>query len=56
VTRVEATDVPTKNSRFGQGGYFNLQVENTPDLNSISTNDMDRQSINKENLVGGNDR
>jgi hypothetical protein len=32
----------------GQRGYFNLQAENTTDLNSISTDDMDRQSINNE--------
>jgi hypothetical protein len=33
----------------GQGGYFNLQDENTTDFNSISTNDMYRQSVNNEN-------
>jgi hypothetical protein len=53
-----ATDVPTKitmtNLAKGQYGYFNLQAENTTDFNSISTDDMDCQSVNNENTnVGG---
>jgi hypothetical protein len=37
-----------KNNRLdnGQGRYFNLQAENTTDFNSISTHDMDCQSVN----------
>jgi hypothetical protein len=35
----------------GQGGYFNLQAQNTTYLNSISTNDMHHQSVINENLA-----
>jgi hypothetical protein len=43
--------VPSKTTDLakGQGGYFNLQAENTSDFNSISTVDMDLQSVNNEN-------
>jgi hypothetical protein len=49
----EATDVSTKTADLakGQEGYFNLPTESTTNFNSISTNDMVRQSviINNEN-------
>jgi hypothetical protein len=43
--------VPTKTTDLakGQVGYFNLLAENTSDFNSISTDDMDLQSVNNEN-------
>jgi hypothetical protein len=43
----EAPDVPTKTANLtkDQGRYFNLQAEKTTNLNSILTNDMDRQSF-----------
>jgi hypothetical protein len=46
-----ATDVPMKTANLakGQGEYLNLQAKNTTDLNSISTDDMDCQSVNNEN-------
>jgi hypothetical protein len=31
----------------GQEGYFNLQTGNTTNHNSISTDDMDRQSVHE---------
>jgi hypothetical protein len=39
--------VPTKTTHLanGQEGYLNLQAENTTDFNSISTDDMNRQSV-----------
>jgi hypothetical protein len=48
---IEATDVPMKATDLakGQGRYFQQQAENKTDFNSISTNDMDRQSFNNEN-------
>jgi hypothetical protein len=47
----EATDVPTQTTDLskGQGRYFNVLAENTTDFNSISTNDIDRQSVDNEN-------
>jgi hypothetical protein len=41
----------TKTTDFtkGQGEYCDIQAENTTDFNSISTDDMDLQSVNKEN-------
>jgi hypothetical protein len=45
--------VPLKTTDLGksQRRYFNLQTKNTSDFNSISTNDMDRQSVNNEKLA-----
>jgi hypothetical protein len=43
----EATDVLTKTTNLAKG-YFYLQTENTTDSNSISTDDMDRQSVTYE--------
>jgi hypothetical protein len=45
--------VPSKitNLAKDQGGYFNLQAENTTNFNSISTNGKDHQSVNNENPV-----
>jgi hypothetical protein len=40
--------VPTKTTNLAkcQWGYFNLQAENTTNLNSILADDMDRQYFN----------
>jgi hypothetical protein len=35
----------------GKGGYLNIQAENTTDFSSISTDDMDRQSVKIESPV-----
>jgi hypothetical protein len=49
----KATNVLTKSIKLpkGQGQYFILQAENTTNFNSIFTNDMGPQSVNKENPV-----
>jgi hypothetical protein len=53
----EATDVPTKTTDLakGQKEYFNIQAENTTDVNSISANDMKRQSVINENSLDYDD-
>jgi hypothetical protein len=43
----KATDVPMKTTDLAKGDFY-LQAGNTTDFNSISTNDMDRQSVNNE--------
>jgi hypothetical protein len=42
--------VPAKTTILdnGQEGYFSLQTENTTDVNSISTDDMNCQYVNNE--------
>jgi hypothetical protein len=35
----------------GQEEHFDLEADNTTDFNSISTNDIDGQSVNNENLA-----
>jgi hypothetical protein len=48
----EATNIPMKITDLpkGQVGYFNLPAQKTNNFNSISTDDMDLQSVNNEQI------
>jgi hypothetical protein len=44
----ERVPMKTTDLAKGQGGYFNVQAENTNFI-SISSDDIDRQSVSNEN-------